>query len=106
MTYRVCTKRLGRSDLPSAIHESLPMPIPLPHASLSHASPHRSLSSLMPPAPRRRSLVWGGSPLLQTAIIERLGQSNLRQNRKDEMLHQRMRREWHEGYLDAIEDET
>ena len=51
-------------------------------------------------------MVWGGSPLLQTAIIERLGQSNLRQNRKDEMLHAQMMREWHEGYLDAIEDET
>ena len=40
MTYHVWTERLERSDLPSAIHESLPMSIPLPHATL-----------ISPPAP-------------------------------------------------------
>jgi hypothetical protein len=60
----------------------------------------------MPPAPRRRSLIWRVAPLLLIAIIERLGQSNLRQNRKDEEKGARIDWERWGGYLDAIEDET
>ena len=52
------------------------------------------------------SLIWGGSPLLQTAIIERFGQSNLHQNRKDEEKGARMIWERGGGYLDGIKDET
>ena len=106
MAYRVCVKLGERALARVRSLERLHIYRPLTHSHPSSHGPHRSLSSLMPPAPRRRSLVWGGSPLLQTAIIERFGQSNLRQNRKDAMLHGRMMREWHAGYLDGIEDKT
>ena len=48
--YNACTSSLERPVLPSAIHESLPMPIPLPRAALSHAtSTDRSHLSCHPP---------------------------------------------------------
>ena len=77
-----------------------PMPLALmsPRTDRSHLSCH--------PPKRKMSLIWGGSPLLQTAIIERAGQSNLRWNREDEDFRRSMVWERGGGYLDGIEDET
>jgi hypothetical protein len=90
VAYRVCVKLGERALARVRSLERLHIYRPLTHSHPSSHDPHRSLSSLMPPAPRRRSLIWVGSALLQTAIIERLGQSNLRQNRKDEDFQQSM----------------
>ena len=51
-------------------------------------------------------MIWGGSALLQTAIIERFGQSNLRWDRKDKDFRKSVVWERGGGYLDGIENET
>ena len=76
----------------------MPLALMSPRTDRSHLSCH--------PPKRKMSLIWGGSAPLQAAIIERLGQSNLRQNRKDEEKGARMIWERGRGYLDGIEDET
>ena len=84
--------------------EHLPMSTAPWHTHIPHHTT-RTARCPLTRRPEEKKLVLGrfSTPpdLLQTAVIKRSGQSNLRQNRKDEMLHGRMMREWHEGYLQA-----